>query len=392
MHDATSAALPELVEWARRFGPVVEKATERIEKDRRVPEELIRELAGAGFFRMLVPRSLGGGEVDPETMIRAVETIARADGSTGWVVAIGATTGLVSAYLEEEAAREIYGRDPSGVAGGVFAPRGEAVAVEGGYRVTGRWPFASGCEHCSWLMGGCVVRRDGKTDLLPTGLADPRMMIFPAADARILDTWDASGLRGTGSHDIEVRDVFVPAEKSVSIVSGRPVRGGPLYAFPVFGLLAAAIAAVSLGIAASAVAELRRLAVDKVPTGSRKRLGERTAVQGHFAEAEAMLGAARSFLLETTRGVRGVASTQGEIGLTERARLRLAATHATRSAARVVDLMYEAGGGTSVYASNPLQRHFRDVHVATQHIMVAPPTWTLAGAVLLGHDADTSLL
>jgi alkylation response protein AidB-like acyl-CoA dehydrogenase len=304
---------------------------------------------------------------------------------------IGATSGVASAYLPDDAAREISGA-PGSISGGAFAPLGRAIVVDGGYRVTGRWPFASGCEHCTWLMGGSVVVEQGTPRLLPSGLPDSRLMLFPAGDARIIDTWTVAGLRGTGSHDIAVDDLFVPAARSFSLITDRPTRTGALYAFPVFGLLALGIAAVTLGIGRAAIDELVRLAGVKTPSGSRRRLAERAVIQVAIAEAEAVLGAARALVFEAVATAWAAAKAAGTIDVRLRARLRLAATHAAIAAARAVDLMYNAAGGTAVYATSPLQRHFRDVHAATQHVMIAPATLELVGRVLLGLDADTAML
>ena len=218
------------------------------------------------------------------------------------------------------------------------------------------------------------------------------MMLFPAADVRIVDTWTVSGLRGTGSHDMTVEDVLVPAERSVSLMDDRPREQGALYAFPAFGLLAFGIAAVALGIARAAIEELVRLAGGKRSQGSRRTLAERGVVQAEVAQAEALVRAGRAFLDDAIDRAWERAAADGAIGVEERVGLRLAATHATTSAARAVDLAYNAAGGTSVYAASPLQRCFRDVHVATQHAMVASATWELAGRILLGLDTDTSQL
>jgi alkylation response protein AidB-like acyl-CoA dehydrogenase len=379
------------IDGANALRARVAACAEQIERDRRLPTDLVRELAGAGLFRMCVPRALGGGEVDAATMVRAIEAVAQADGAAGWCVMIGATSGLVSAYLPESAAREIYG-DPNMVTGGVFAPHGKAITVDGGYRATGRWAFASGCQHCGWLMGGCVVIDAGQPRLLPSGLPDVRMVLFPASDAEVIDTWNVSGLRGTGSHDIAVRDLVVPHERSVSLLTDRPRQSGPLYVFPVFGLLALGIAGVALGIARRAIDELIQIAGAKTPSGSRKRLADRAIIQMHVAQAEALLRAGRAFLFESVEQTWDAAVTRGAIALEQRALLRLAATHATTSAAQAVDLMYNAGGGTSIYATSPLQRCFRDIHVVTQHMMVAAPTYEVSGRVLLGIDTDTSQL
>jgi alkylation response protein AidB-like acyl-CoA dehydrogenase len=304
---------------------------------------------------------------------------------------IGATTGVIAGFLPEREAREVFAT-PETVVGGVLHPRGTAQVVEGGYRVSGRWPFASGCRHCAWLLGGALVKEDDRPRLRADGSPEARMMIFPAREVEIIDTWSVSGLRGTGSHDIAVADVFVPRQSTVWFSTDRPRAPGPLYALPMLGLLASGIAAVALGIAGGAIADLTTLASAKTPTGSRRPLAARPAVQAEVARSTAAIGAARAYLLATL----GEAWKQAERGeaftAADRARIRLAATHATRESTRVVDRMYEAGGGSAIYDTSPLQRRFRDVHVATQHVMVAEATWELGGRVLLGADADTEML
>jgi alkylation response protein AidB-like acyl-CoA dehydrogenase len=241
-------------------------------------------------------------------------------------------------------------------------------------------------------MGGCVVLDGDAPRLLPSGAPDSRMMLFPAGDAEILDTWHVSGLRGTGSHDIRVSDLRVPRERSVSLISDAPRHGGTLYAFPVFGLLALGIAGVALGLARRAIDELIELAAGKTATGSRRRVAERPAIQMQVAQAEAALRSARAFLFDAIGRTWEKATESGSIAEADRAELRLAATHATDSCVRAVDLMYTAGGGTSIYSASPLQRCFRDVHVVTQHMMVAQPTYELVGRILLGVGADTAML
>ena len=377
---------------AAALAPRVRALAEETERGRRLPQELVDGFTRAGIFRMLVPRRYGGSEVDVATMIATLAELSCADGSAGWCAMIGATSGVTAAYLPQAEASEIYGTNADVVTGGVFAPHGRAVVADGGYRVSGRWPFASGCEHCGWLMVGAVVLDDGKPRLLSSGMPDSRLMFLPRAGATVIDTWNVSGLRGTGSHDLEVADAFVPAGRSVSIITDRPRESGPLYRFPVFGLLALGGAAVALGIARASIDELLRLAAAKVPTGGRRRLSERGVIQAQMAEAEAMIGAARAFLFEAVGEAWRDAASGDDISIERRARLRLAATHATISSAKVVDLMYNAGGGTAIYASSPLQRCFRDVHVVTQHMMVAPATLELVGRILFGLDADTAML
>lgn len=360
----------------------------RIESERRLPPAALDALVRCGAFKLLVPAAFGGAQAHPATFAAVLEEIARADGSAGWCAMIGATSGLMSVHLDEDLAREIYGRDDA-VTCGVFAPMGRAVPTAGGYRVSGRWPFASGCEHSHWRMGGAIVMGEGgPAELLPNGAPDVRSVLFRADETRVIDTWDTSGLRGTGSHDIEATDVVVPAERTFSLLTGRPKHAG--YTLPFFGVLAAGVAAVGLGIARAAVDTLVATAKTKTPPGSKRTLAHRELVQLDVAKAEAKLRSARAFLFETLEE----AARAGEVppSLAARARLRIAACHAAEEASAVATLAYHAGGGSAVYAKSPLQRHFRDAHVVTQHLMVSQTAATQAGRVLLGVESDTLTL
>jgi alkylation response protein AidB-like acyl-CoA dehydrogenase len=380
------------VEAAERLAAeLLRSRSAQIASERRLPAELVGALSEELLFSLCVPASLGGPECHAETLVLVVEALAAGDPSAGWCAAIASTSSVLAGYLEPEAAREIF-TGPGAVAGGVFAPRGRALVEGDGYRVSGRWSFASGCQHCSWLMGGCQVRAEGEVVRTPAGGPDVRLLLFPQGAAKIIDTWDVTGLEGTGSHDIEVRDLEVPATHSVSIITDRPRESGPLFRFPVFGLLSLGIASVALGIARRAVEEITSLAADKHPTLSARSLAQRSATQSALAEAEAQRGSARAFLLETVRDVWERAKEPGELGLHERARVRLAATHAVRSAVRAVDIAYHLGGGSSIYHSSPLQRLFRDAHVATQHMIVGDATLELVGRVLLDQGVDPSML
>jgi alkylation response protein AidB-like acyl-CoA dehydrogenase len=379
------------VQAARSLAPLLHERADDGERDRRLAPEVADALVSGGFFRMLVPESLGGGESDPATFVATVEELSRADAAAGWCIAACATSGMVAAYLDEAAAREVFGSAGS-VSGGVFAPRGRAQLGSSGYTVSGRWAFASGIDHCDWLMGGCFVMEDGQPRMVAEGRPDIRLMLFPADDVEVLDTWRVSGLRGTGSHDMEVHEVRVPEERSASLLTDAPLERGPLYAFPVFGLLALSIAGVAVGVARGALADVVELAGGKTPTLSSRRLAERAATQAGVARSEASLRAARELLYaEIERGWND-ARRQGEVSVERRAALRLAATHATTAAAAAVDVAYELGGGTSIYETSQLQRRFRDVHAATQHMLVGPATWELTGRVLLGMPTEVEQL
>jgi indole-3-acetate monooxygenase len=361
------------------------------EAQRRLPADLAAELAQAGLFRMLVPQSLGGAEVDVATLFTSLEQLGRADAATGWCVMIGGTTALISAWLPEAHAREIWA-DPNVITGGVFAPMGRAVVDGDAYVVSGRWAWGSGSANCNWLLGGAVIMDGAQMRRLPSGAPDHRMMVMRAADVELIDTWDALGMRGTGSGDLAAKDVRVPQSRSVSFITDTPRETGPLYRFAPFGLLALGIAAVASGNALGALDDLKALAVAKKGQGSSRSLAERGVVQADFAVAQADLEAARAFVHAEIAAAWDRVVAGDTLDLPARARLRLAATRLTQVSARVAAKMHELAGGTSVYASHPLNRRFRDAHVATQHVMVAPPTLELAGRVLLGLPVDASML
>jgi alkylation response protein AidB-like acyl-CoA dehydrogenase len=241
-------------------------------------------------------------------------------------------------------------------------------------------------------MGGCIVFDGDQPRTLAGGRPDIRLAVMPRAEVEVIDTWSVSGLRATGSHDIAVDGQAVPVARSASLISDQPRETGPLYAFPPFGLLAIAIAAVGLGIARGALDDLAELAGAKTPTLSTRKLAQRPATQAGVARAEASLQAARSMLYETTTRAWNAAEAGAAIPIELRARLRMAATHAIETAAGAVDVAYSLAGGSAIYETGPLQRRFRDVHAATQHMLVGPATWELTGRSLLGLDFDASQL
>jgi alkylation response protein AidB-like acyl-CoA dehydrogenase len=209
------------VEAARTIAGLARERAAQGERERKLSRELVEAMIEAGFFRLCVPASIGGGEADPATLVEVCEELARGDAAAGWCIAVMSTAGMLAAYIPEDAAREVFG-DSASVAGGVFAPRGRAVAERDGYRVSGRWPFSSGVDHCDWLMGGCIVEEDGSPRLLEGGRPDVELALFPKADVEVIDTWTVSGLRATGSHDIAVEDLSVPRERAASVITDDP--------------------------------------------------------------------------------------------------------------------------------------------------------------------------
>jgi alkylation response protein AidB-like acyl-CoA dehydrogenase len=375
-----------VVEAARELGAQIWTYRDEIERARRLPPALVDAVAAADLFRLLAPRALGGLEVDLVTAMRVFEELARVDGSAAWAVMIG-NSGLFTAWLGMEAGKEIL-TDPCAPTGGALAPTGQAIEIEGGYRVTGRWAFATGCEYSTWLHGGCQVYDGDQPRVGPGGEPVFRTLFFPRADCEIVDTWSAGGLRGSGSHDFQVWDVFVPRRRSFSNAD-TPVQKGPLYRLPLMALLSSIVPAVALGIGRAAIEALEELARTKTPAASRKLVRERAMVQVQFAQAEATLRAGRAFLFETVSDAWAEVAAGRTISHRQRALVRLAATHAATCAAQAVDLMYQAGGGSSVYTSSRLNRAFRDIHVATQHMAIATTVYEPVGRALLELDPGT---
>lgn len=385
------AAANSPIEAARKLAPLAAELADQGERERRLSADLSHEISAAGLYRLCVPSSLGGAEASPTKLIGAVEALATGDAAAGWCVAVCATSGMLAAYIDEEAAGEVYS-DPDSVTGGVFAPSGRAAADGDRLIVSGRWRFTSNVANCDWLMGGCVVHDGDKPRMGPGGRPDVQLVLFPAEDAEVIDTWSVSGLRATGSHDSAVAELEVPAARSASLITGSPRERGPLYAFPAFGLLAASIAGVCLGTARGALDDLGKLAGVKTPTLSKRKLAERPSTQERVARAEAQVSAARALLYATLAEAESAAAASGAITVALRARLRLAATHAVEASAAAVDAAYSLGGGSAIYETSPLQRRFRDVHAATQHMLVGPSTWELSGRSLLGLELDSSQL
>ncbi|MBL6688884.1 MAG: acyl-CoA dehydrogenase family protein [Pseudomonadales bacterium] len=379
-----------LIEAARRLASELPARSQEIEDARRLPADIAQQLADAGLFHGLVPEAYGGGEVHPSTFIRLIREVSTGDGSAGWNVMIGLTTGLLSASLPEEFAREIYGDGPGGLAVGVTAPMGIAEVVEGGYRVTGRWPFGSGSSNAGWIGGGCFITENGEQRIGKGGMPEHHIMMFERSQVEIEDTWHVSGLCGTGSHHFNVKDVFVPEGRSV-VMGTRSRIQRPLYQFPLLGLLAMGVSAVSLGIGFKALAAFKELAGAKVPTGGNRGLAEQARVQSLVAESTADLESAEAYIHRVIDDAWEIGCRGERLPLESKARLRLAAVNATSSAVAAVDRLYQAGGGSAIYEDSVLQRCFRDVHVTTQHMMVGRPIYEIVGRVELGLDPKSLL-
>lgn len=379
-----------LIAEAERLSTEFAAAGDEIEAARRVPRTYSDAMARAGFYRMFIPESIGGLEVAPAVGCRVFETLAQGEASCAWVSFIGATSGTTLARIPEATAREVY-QSPETMIAGVFAPNGRAEKVDGGFNVNGRWQWGSGTENAQWVLGGCLLMENGTPMVDAHGAPHVHMMMFKADEVEFLDTWHVTGLKGTGSTDFQVTDVFVPEERAVGYLNPRnPKR--PLYQFPNFTFLALGIAAVSLGIARSSINELVVLAASKKRVGNKKTMAEKTHTHLEVARAEAALRSARAFYYDALDAAWSLAEEGARVPTELRRDLRLATNHAVEASVKTVDAMYTLAGGTSVYQSSRLQRHFRDVHVATQHIMVGPDILETVGKLYLGVETNSSTL
>lgn len=370
----------DLLSAAREVSEVARSNAAAAEQDRRLPAATVSALADAGLFTLCLPVAYGGPGVSPVDLVDAVSEVARGDGAAGWCAAIASTTSSMAAFLTPEVAAEIF---PSAATptGGVFAPNGRGVRVDGGYRVTGRWQWGSGTQHCTWVVGGAMCD-DGSQ----------RVCFFPADDVTFHDTWHSVGMRGTGSLDISVDDLFVPEERTVVPGAGSVHVDEPLAHFPNFTLLALGIAATALGVARRALDELAELAGAKTPQFSSRTLAASGYAQTEFARAEAQWRAARTYLRAEVGAAWDLAAAGDAVPVDARVAMRLAASYAATTCATVTDAAWTLAGGSAVYETSVLGRCLRDAHVATQHIMVAPKLNETLGKFLLGNEFDARMI
>ncbi|MGH7334493.1 MAG: acyl-CoA dehydrogenase family protein [Candidatus Rokuibacteriota bacterium] len=383
---------PSPLEAARKLAPQVRACAEEIEAARELPRPLFEALADAGLFHLALPRTLGCPELDLPTYIEVIEELGKADASTAWTINQGAIFATYGARLPLEAARAIWIDTPRSVVANTPAATAQAITVPGGYRVTGRQGFSTGCRHASWVAAHAQIIDNGSPRLLANGQPETRYLFVPVAEAELLDTWRVRGMRGTGTHHFAVRDVFVPGERSVRSVSTPEAELGPLYQIPRTLVFASGDASVALGMARTCLATFFELAGAKTPRAMPGLLRDLPMVQADVGHAEAHIRAGRALLTETVREVWADVSATNTISLDQRAALRIATTHAIRLAVQVVDTVYNAAGATAVYEDNPLQRYFQDIHVISQHLQSRLAHYELVGRHWLGLKIDESRL
>lgn len=386
--SAVGAAPDTAVDYldrVRRVAPVIEASADKIERDRRLPPELLAALHEERLFRLLLPRAYGGEEVDPPTFFQTIAAISALDASTAWCICQGNGCAMTAAYLEPAVANEIWGADPHGVL--AWGPgKAEIVVEEDGYRVNGSWSFASGSRHATWLGGHSVLTT-------PDGGSVPRTMLFPASAVEFKDIWDVIGLRGTASDGYSVTDLFVPHKYSVSRddPAARQYHA-PLYHFRATNLYATGFSATAHGIARAMLDTFKELAGGKTPRRARQVLRDNNVIQSEVARSEARLGSARAFVLSELGEIWEDVVARDELTVESRMRIRLATTYTIHEAKAVADTVYDAAGATAIFRSSAFERRFRDIHTVTQQIQGRKEHFQTVGAFMLGLPPDLSSL
>jgi 3-hydroxy-9,10-secoandrosta-1,3,5(10)-triene-9,17-dione monooxygenase len=387
-------SIEDALERAHKLVPVLATRAQATEALRMLPPETIDDLHASGLFRILQPRRVGGSELPYKAIVCATATLARGCASTAWVTANLANHHFMLALWPREAQDEIWGEDPAALVGSALMfPPGRATKTARGYRLSGRWKFSSGIDACKWTMLGGIASADGE-------LPDYRVFILPTGDYRIIDTWHAAGLRGTGSQDVVVNDIFVPEHRTLRVdlmkgcnAPGAAVNTGPLYRLPVFDMFPYVVAATPLGIAQGAIEQFAEETRHRITSYSTTLLADHATTQARLGEAAAAAASAELLLFSNCDRAMAAAEAGRLLATEEKIRLRRDGAYAARLCTRAVDLLFEAGGGEFLYEERLMQRAFRDVHAAQSHYVLA---WDVAassaGKFMLGIAPDIPTL
>ena len=378
----------DLLSQVEEIRPIVLAHRDEADRIRRQPQPIVDAMVERGFNRLLLPEDLAGGGVDLPSFMRAVEIVSAMDGSAGWNFAIGAAAGMFVGHLEEPLAREIAA-DPACCVVATLAPTGRLFPADGGYRISGQWRWGSCGWNSTWGLFGCFVFDGDRPRMTPEGMPAMCQAVLPRAAFEILDGWNTGGMRGTGSVDIAVREQFVPEAHTATLFRAEPWHSAPVYRLPMTAL-GPVLTAVCFGIARAAIDAVVDIAAGKVPMGSRTLLRDFPRVQEDVATAEAVLGAARGYLYEHVEQMWDLAVRGEPISMDLRAIIRRGVTYGGQSAARAVDLMYAAAGGSAAF-EGVIERCFRDVHVAVSHVTMSRGMMEDAGRVQLGLQPNSPM-
>jgi len=370
---------------------VIEDHAADAEAQRFLSNEVAQAMAHAGLYRVAAPRSLNGAEAHPITQIKTIEAVSRIHGSTGWNLMIGIENmGILGAVYDRNVTQRLYA-DPGLIISGSLNPLGKAVREPGGYRINGQWPFCSGVHNAQYFWSQSIVHDEaGERVADAQGLVLCESMV-PVDQIEIVDTWHVSGLQGSGSHDVKISEVFVPDEYMSQVLRNIPVESGTLYRLPIFSRLAYNKVSVATGNARAPIDQFIELASEKKPRGSANLLQNRIDAQRAVAEAERLVGSARSYVFDTVSDLWQTIDDGGKPTARQKAVIQLSCSGAANEAVKAVEMLYSAAGASANFLSSPLGRSMRDVLVVRQHIMVSPQFTEAVGRVLMGMESETFL-
>lgn len=367
-----------------RLRPHIEAAVAEAEPMQRQPDHLVEMMRDAGLFGLWVPKEYGGSELDLPSFVELVEEFAQIDASAGWIFAVLGSSGLVTAYLPAQGAREIMASATNVAFVGTASPKGRAVPTEGGFRVSGRWPLVSGAHHADWLGGSAVVFDGDAPRMLPIGMPDIRLVNIPRSACTVLDTWHSSGLRGSDSTDFAVDGVFVPERYSFPLFAAQSQVSNPLFRAGPMALFFTLLSAVFPGIARAAIDAFIEIARVKTPTLSTTGLASRPTVHAQLAKAHTLVASSAAYLHDVVKRIDGVLNSGEPIPDALEAERRLACVHVGACCTKAIDLVVALAGTNTIYSGGRLERCFRDAHTVSQHLAVSPVWWEKTGQYYLG--------
>ena len=375
----------DVLERAVKLEPLVRDCADAGERNGNLPDDVFAAMRDAGVFSLALPTTNGGAGASFAEQSAVIQELSRVDGSTGWIAMILSTGPVVAMKFPVATFDHVYGDGRGAIVAGALAPKGRAEVVDGGYRVAGQWPFGSGSHFADWIALHCLVTENGEMRTTPEGGPELRMMLLPKADVEILDTWHVEGLKGTGSNDLKVAEVFVPSDRSAALLTGAPQIDCALARIPVLSYLGLSLASCAVGMARGAMGDIVELAKTKRPAFKPgQRVAEDQLARFELGQADALLDAACALLEHRIDAASRVAAANGEMTMLERARTRAAAWQVSRMCLQVVEDAYRIGGGTSVYESCSLQRRMRDMHALVQHAAVSRDAASWVGGFLTG--------
>lgn len=388
-----AGAVPDYVAAARALQPLLDANAPRVEVERELPAEVLGAMHDARLFRMLLPRSLGGGELPPLLTSQVTEAIAWADASAAWCLGQSTGCAMSSAFMQPDAARHVFGPANAVLAWGA-GPQGKAVAEAGGYRASGKWYFASGSRHATWLGGHCkVFEADGTPRLRKSGKQVERTMLIPRAEAKIDDNWFVMGLKGTGSDGYSIEERFFPDELTLDRDAAEErVEAASIYKIPTTAVYAAAFSGVALGNARGMLDQLKALGLGKTQRGARSSMRDSPVFQSDLAQIEAQHSAARAYLHQVLEQAWAKVPDDGFLGLEERIAIRLATTYAINQAVQVAAACFRAAGSDAIFENKGFERRLRDAYTVSQQAQGRATHFETVGRHMMGLEVDTMFL